>query len=210
MATVDDRGWYSSQDAQECIRKNFPGFHTNLDDALMLVPAAAVYGLNGAGVKGKHNFTDRSLMFLSSLGFSLAVNTLIKSASDIERPDGSDTRSMPSNHAAIAFVSATFLHEEYKDRSIWYSVAGYSVATATGVLRILNNEHWMSDVLVGAGLGILITKTAYWVYPKLKEGVQRRSGRADNNQLSLTPYVSPGRSGFPGHYGLYVNYSLNR
>ena len=48
-------------------------------------------------------------------------------------------------------------------RSPWYSVAGYGLATATGVMRVLNNRHWVSDVLSGAGIGILSTELAYGI-----------------------------------------------
>ena len=40
-------------------------------------------------------------------------------------------------------------------------MAGYGVATATGVMRILNNRHWISDVMSGAGIGILSTELGY-------------------------------------------------
>ncbi|MCK5702418.1 MAG: phosphatase PAP2 family protein, partial [Cyclobacteriaceae bacterium] len=153
VATMYDRGWYSSYDAYECIQENYPDFHSNLDDYLVFLPAAGVYGLNWAGVKGKNNFIDRSLIYLVSVSLAAATNAIIKGSTDVLRPDGSDYNSFPSNHTALAFVSATFLHMEYKDQSIWYGIAGYSIATATGVLRMLNNKHWMSDVLVGAGIG---------------------------------------------------------
>lgn len=71
------------------------------------------------------------------------------------RPDGSNNKSFPSGHTATAFMAATMLHKEYGGRSPWYSIAGYSMATVTGVSRMLNNKHWLSDVLVGAGIGIL-------------------------------------------------------
>ena len=35
------------------------------------------------------------------------------------------------------------------------------MATATGVMRILNNRHWISDVMSGAGIGILSTELGY-------------------------------------------------
>ena len=54
------------------------------------------------------------------------------------------------------------LHKEYGlTRSPWWSVAGYGVATATGVMRVLNNRHWVSDVMSGAGIGILSTELGY-------------------------------------------------
>ena len=62
---------------------------------------------------------------------------------------------------------AEVLHQEFKDKTIWISVAGYSVATAVGVMRILNNRHWLSDVVGGAGFGILSAKLTYLLYPKI-------------------------------------------
>ena len=46
-------------------------------------------------------------------------------------------------------------------RSPWFSVAGYGVAAATGVMRVLNNRHWVSDVMSGAGIGIMSTELGY-------------------------------------------------
>jgi membrane-associated phospholipid phosphatase len=70
------------------------------------------------------------------------------------RPDGSSDDSMPSGHTVQAFVSATLLDMEYRDTSPWISVGGYLCAGATGFLRVANNRHWASDVLIGAGIGI--------------------------------------------------------
>ena len=203
IATMNDNGFYSSYDAYECIQKNYPNFHTNIDDYLMFVPAAGVYGLNLAGVKGKNNFADRSLIYFISFTIATLTSSTIKRATWVLRPDGSDYLSLPSNHTTIAFVSATFLHEEYKDQSIWYSIAGYSIATATGVLRMLNNKHWMSDVFVGAGLGILTTKAVYLVYPAVKNKFGSKNNKRSMNQLSLVPQI------YPDHYGIYLQYRFN-
>jgi hypothetical protein len=201
IATMQDRGCYSSIDAYDCIQRNFPGFHTSIDNYLLLLPSIGVYGLNLAGVKGKHHFFDRSMILLASLSLTGVTTGIIKGSTDILRPDGSDYRSFPSTHTAIAFVSATFLYEEYKDRSIWYGIAGYTVATASGVLRMLNNEHWMSDVLVGAGIGILTTKAMYLLYPCVRSRVvAKRANTTYNTQLSFIPYYAP------GHFGVFMQY----
>jgi membrane-associated phospholipid phosphatase len=50
---------------------------------------------------------------------------------------------------------------EYGHRSILYSIGAYTVATGVGAMRVMNNRHWVSDVLVGAGIGILSTNLAY-------------------------------------------------
>ena len=60
-------------------------------------------------------------------------------------------------------MTATMLHKEYGHRSPWYSIGGYTLATLTGVTRQLNNRHWMSDVMVGAGIGILATEFGYFL-----------------------------------------------
>jgi len=57
---------------------------------------------------------------------------------------------------------------EYKDVSPWYGIAGYAVATTTGLLRMYNNKHWFNDVVAGAGFGIAGTRLAYWLYPKIQ------------------------------------------
>ena len=71
--------------------------------------------------------------------------------------------SFPSGHTATAFMAATMFHKEYGIRSPWYSVAGYTIATATAYSRLLNNRHWISDVLAGAGIGIISTELGYWI-----------------------------------------------
>ena len=89
---------------------------------------------------------------------AISVNA-IKYTAKVQRPDGSNYKSFPSGHTATAFMTATMLHKEYGlTISPWISVAGYSVAAATGISRQFNNRHWLSDVLVGAGIGILTTE----------------------------------------------------
>ena len=141
---------------------------TQVDNYLKFAPAIAVYGLNAAGIKGKNNFRDRSMLYgLSELIMGTTVFSVKKFAGET-RPDGSDKYSFPSGHTASAFAAAEFMRQEYKDVSPWYGVAGYAMAAATGYLRMYNNKHWMSDVAAGAGIGIISTKLAYWMYPAIK------------------------------------------
>src|SRR5690349_18865788 len=46
---------------REVLRNN-PSFRTNIDDFMQISPAVAVYALNLAGIKGKHNFIDRTII----------------------------------------------------------------------------------------------------------------------------------------------------
>ena len=140
----------------------------NIDNYLQHVPAVAVYGLNLLGIKGKNNFRDRTILLGMSELIMGATVTVTKKISAETRPDGSDKLSFPSGHTASAFCAAEFLRQEYKDVSPWYGIVGYAVAGVTGYLRISNNKHWMSDVVAGAGVGIISTKLAYWMYPVIK------------------------------------------
>jgi hypothetical protein len=58
-----------------------------------------------------------------------------------KRPDSSARNSFPSGHTATAFMGAQFLYEEYKDVSPWIGYAGFTIAAATGYLRIYNHCH---------------------------------------------------------------------
>ncbi|PIH02800.1 hypothetical protein CS542_03390 [Pedobacter sp. IW39] len=55
---------------------------------------------------------------------------------------GADNYSFPSGHTANAFA-AEFLNQEYRDVSPWIGYAVYTVATASRVLRMYNNKHWV-------------------------------------------------------------------
>lgn len=46
--------------------------------------------------------------------------------------------------------------------SPWYSIGGYTLAGITGITRQLNNRHWIGDVLVGAGIGMISTDLGYF------------------------------------------------
>ena len=137
-------------------------FKTGIDDYSQFFGPVMTTGLKIAGVEGRSDWGR----YLASTAMSYAimggfVNGIKYTAKEM-RPDGSTANSWPSGHTATAFVGATILHKEYgMTRSPWYSVAGYGVATATGVMRVLNNRHWVSDVLSGAGIGIMSTELAY-------------------------------------------------
>ena len=140
-------------------------------------------GLKLAGVEGRSDWPRLVASSLASYAVMAAfVNSIKYTASEI-RPDFSTRNSWPSGHTATAFVGATILHKEYGlTRSPWYSIAGYSLATATGVMRVLNNRHWVSDVLSGAGIGILSTELGYGICDLLfkQRGLLR-------NDLSVYP-----------------------
>ncbi|HMI01314.1 MAG TPA: phosphatase PAP2 family protein [Pedobacter sp.] len=151
------------------LQEDHPLFAAHADDYLQFAPAAAVYGLHIAGIKGKHSLADATGLYVLSEAIMGGTVSGLKSWTHRLRPNGSGFNSFPSGHTANAFASAEFLNQEYKDTHPWIGYAGYTVATGTGVLRMYNNKHWLSDVVAGAGFGILSTKISYLLYPKLKQ-----------------------------------------
>eukprot|EP01132_Coremiostelium_polycephalum_P019904 gene19904-23665_t len=155
-----------------------------IDDYLQFAPGAAVFTLNAMGIKGKNSLTDQGGVYLVSNIILNATCQSLKRITAVTRPNGAPN-SFPSGHAAEAFASAEFLRQEYNEISPWYTVSGYSAAVLVGYLRMYNNKHWLSDVISGAGLGILSTQTSYWLYPKIKNLF---SDRSKNNTIILPSY----------------------
>ena len=193
VLTTQGVGALESDEAlQEEVREHFPQFQTSLDDQLRHVPAVATLGLSLAGVKGVHSTLNQGVIFFLAYTINNTLTSNLKNLARVERPYGNqDYSSFPSQHTSAAFAAATFMHREYGGRSVWYSVGGYSVATATAAIRVLGNKHWASDVLAGAGVGILSTEMAYWAYPL----VHRVLLRGLNDRAMITPIYTNGAVG---------------
>ena len=148
----------------QAVSRHFTG-KIHADDYTQYVPAVAVYGLDLLGVKAKHNIRDRTFLMASSYILSSASVQTLKRTTTVLRPDESNYLSFPSGHTATAFVGAHLLFKEYKDTSPWIGFAGYIVASGTGAMRILNRRHWVSDVVTGAGIGLLSVEISYLLLP---------------------------------------------
>ena len=161
-------------------------FHSEIDNYTQFAPAVLALGLNVAGVEGRSNLGRFAVSSALAYGIMAGIVNPIKYGAKEMRPDGSTRNSFPSGHTATAFVSATILHKEYGlTRSPWYSIAGYGVATATGVMRVLNNRHWVSDVLSGAGIGIFSTELAYGISDIIFKGHGLKRGFLSGNSNAV-------------------------
>lgn len=141
-----------------------PRFRTSLDNYLQFSPIALTYGFEAMGMKPKTDILNRSVILVKSEMLMMASVSILKNASHILRPDSSAYTSFPSGHTAQAFAAAAMLSEEYGYRYKWVPYLSYGLASTVGVLRMANNKHYLSDVLVAAGIGILSTKAAYWTH----------------------------------------------
>lgn len=62
--------------------------------------------------------------------------------------------SFPSSHATLAWSEAAVIAEEY--RSPWVQAGVYTLATGVSLTRVLGQEHFPTDVLVGSAAGWLV------------------------------------------------------
>ncbi|MDR2041836.1 MAG: phosphatase PAP2 family protein [Tannerella sp.] len=170
------------------IRRHYPA-----DDYVQYLPAIAVFGLDFVpGITPRHNLRDRTLLTATSYLLTGAVVGAMKTGIPVWRPLKQADNSFPSGHTATAFTGAHLLYREYRDVSPWIGIGGYSVATATGILRVINRRHWVSDVVTGAGISILCVEAAYLLLPVWHRllGIPGSDGR-----MAFMPAVTPASVG---------------
>ncbi|MGI4743928.1 MAG: phosphatase PAP2 family protein [Janthinobacterium lividum] len=185
ISVVDDHGFYSSYDVKRDLHRAFPNFNNHLDNYLQYAPYLELGAVLAFGAESRNDRVNLALVLAKSEAIMLASTYLVKTTTKHERPDGSDNRSFPSGHTAQAFLAASIVHTELRDKSQWYGIGAYTIATGVGAFRMLNNKHWEADVFAGAGFGILSAHLAYLTH-------RHRWGRhpADRPGVGLAPPTS--------------------
>ena len=104
------------------------------------------------------------------------VTYSIKFATMRRRPDRSNKRSYPSGHTSNSFLGATIIQNIYGSD---IGIPAYLLASITGMSRINDNKHYLSDVIFGAALGVGIGKAFNHLYEeeimKIDESIPRTS-----------------------------------
>jgi hypothetical protein len=81
------------------------------------------------------------------------VTTAMKQVIGRERPDNSGNDSFPSGHTSDSFCFAAVIDERYGHA---WGIPAYALATLTALSRMESDKHWLSDVVMGAGTGMII------------------------------------------------------
>lgn len=203
----------SEDDHFRSLRNDYlPTFRKHYDDYLQYAPIVAMLGLKIGGVEGRSSWPRMLTSDAFSAIIMAAVVNSLKASTKVMRPDGSNRHSFPSGHTATAFMAATMMHKEYGGRSPWYSLGAYSVATATGLSRQMNNKHWLSDVMVGAGIGILSTELGYFLADLIfkDKGITNYSCSSNFNRMRRPSFLGVylGFNKFPGNIELQNHSAL--
>jgi membrane-associated phospholipid phosphatase len=111
------------------------------------------------------------------------------------RPPEQMYSAFPSGHTTAAFAAATVFAMEYRDSKI-IPIIAYSAASLVGISRITENQHWLSDVLVGAMLGFLSGRQVvnnYHRYSKIQNDKARKKKASLSFELNyMNGAVMPG------------------
>ena len=128
-----------------------------------LLPAAALTGgVLLTGMLGDQNALSTSFDMIESAVFAGASSYALKFVAGRDRPNetvdssrwfaGGD--SFPSFHTSVAFAVAASFAERDADNQWARRVVAYGLASATAYVRVKDNQHWLSDTVAGAAIGI--------------------------------------------------------
>lgn len=94
-------------------------------------------------------FQQLTLTMASAVGAA----ELLKRTIPAQRPDGSDNKSFPSGHTAVAFAAVRFMDKRYGEAIASYTPWLYAAAGLTGLARVEADKHYWHDAAAGALLG---------------------------------------------------------
>jgi len=116
--------------------------------------ALATYGIGSwTGTPGvAHLGRD---LFRAQL-LTAGVTQLVKHSVGRRRPDGFSQTSFPSGHASGTFASATVLHRYYGWK---VGIPAFGVASYVSLSRVADNQHFLSDIVFGAAIGLTVGRT---------------------------------------------------
>jgi membrane-associated phospholipid phosphatase len=168
------------ESVQKIVQKNQTPFWNSvskyglerLGSGLYSLPALGIlYGVGALVKDDKARYTALKGVEAYVLGF-LADN-LIKQLTQRHRPYYDNppnstiwegpfhlnlNTSFPSGHSTNIFAIATVIASAY-NKTIWVPIVCYTLAGLTAASRVYQNDHWISDILVGSALGFAIGRT---------------------------------------------------
>ncbi|HSN60844.1 MAG TPA: phosphatase PAP2 family protein [Ferruginibacter sp.] len=190
-----DNGFINHNEIKEERNEYFSRFSHKADNYLQFGPIAAVYIYDAFGLKGKHDWKQQTVLMGRAQLIMMGMIIPLKKYTHILRPDSSGYTSFPSGHTAQVFMAATFFYKEYGHKYPWVSAGMFTLASGIGAFRILNNRHWVSDVLAGAGFGILSVEFSYLVN-------RNKPGNKSAMPDAVIPFYDNGAIGLAARYKL--------
>lgn len=132
-------------------------------DYLRFAPAALPWVMKLAGQPTRSGWGRMAVSQAFAGALTAGAVYSLKHGVESPRPDNSNSNSLPSGHTAIAFMGATMMAHELGWRSPWYTVGAYAFATGIALERVFDSHHFPTDVMAGAGIGIMATEIGYYI-----------------------------------------------
>jgi membrane-associated phospholipid phosphatase len=139
----------------------------NASNALLGSEIAIPITLYGVGLfKGNAHARETGILNGEALANSVVLDQVTKIIFRRERPlynnaagdffssNAGRNNSFPSSHSMLAWTIAGVTAGEYPSK--WVQLGAYSLATSVSLMRVLGQEHFPADVLVGGAAGWLI------------------------------------------------------
>lgn len=151
----------------------------NLVGSGLVYPALLALSIGGkvVGSEGLYGVSSRALKSTVVAGASgLLLKVIIGRNRPANSPDNNlsfhpfrfKDNSFPSGHTALAFALATSFSREIRGK--WDDAAFFSLASLTAYARMHDDRHWFSDVVFGAGVGVLSARFVHRREAKLLLG----------------------------------------
>lgn len=122
-----------------------------------LAQMGAAFALYGAGkMAGGGELAELGSDLLRAQMLSQGIVQAGKLMANRQRPDASNNASFPSGHTASAFATASVLQSHYGWKA---GVPAYAFGAYVAAARMSANKHNLSDVLVGAAIGMASGRT---------------------------------------------------
>jgi len=154
--------------------RSFNKDNANVSNSLLSCQMAIPVGLYSVGIlNGNAHARETGILSGEALVDSVVVVEVTKvifrrerplynnAAGDFLAPNVVTNGSFPSSHSMLAWTLAGVIASEYPSKRVRLSV--YSIASGVSLTRVLGQEHFPSDVLVGAAAGWLI---GHYVFEK--------------------------------------------
>lgn len=162
-----------------------------LADGAQYVPIALPWAMKTMGQPTRSGWGRMTVSHgIGVVAMAGGVKMLKKWVADV-RPDATDDESFPSGHTAWAFLGATMIERELGWRSPWYTLGGYTFATAMAMQRVVDRRHFPVDVAGGAMIGVVAGHLGYYLGDKIfgdnqLENKYNKLSEDDENQSFLS------------------------
>jgi membrane-associated phospholipid phosphatase len=149
---------------QHSLTGNSTQVSPKIDSILKWVPLATTLFTDAKSSHLQHKLVMRAKVIALAETIMNSILEPLKKLIPRQRPgNASRIDSFPSGHTATSFMGAEILRQATREKMPAVGYGGYALAIGTGLLRVRNKKHWLSDVVAGAVLGIVAAKIAHHI-----------------------------------------------